>query len=128
MTATATRTEATLALIKRFEAKFSSPTDVDGLMADMTEDTVFEHMAPPAVSFGRHEGQAAVRAVWASLDEHFPGYAMTMDDIFAHDNRATARWTMRWRNPDGSDGLARGVDIFTVRDGKISEKLTYVTL
>ena len=43
-------------------------------------------------------------------------------------NRNACRWVMKWRQPDGSDGYARGVDIFTVPDGKIAEKLTYVTL
>jgi hypothetical protein len=35
---------------------------------------------------------------------------------------------MRWPLPEGGEGIGRGVDIFTVRDGKIAEKLTYVTL
>ena len=47
---------------------------------------------------------------------------------FSPRNRSACRWVMKWRQPDGSDDYARGVDIFTVRDGKIAEKLTYVTL
>jgi hypothetical protein len=27
--------------------------DIDAIMDDMTEDCVFEHVAPPATSFGR---------------------------------------------------------------------------
>jgi ketosteroid isomerase-like protein len=126
-TATTTITEATLALITRFEGGFNT-RDIDGMMADMTEDCVFEHVAPEAVSFGRHEGQEAVRAVWESLDTHFPGYTIDVDDIFAAGDRSACRWTMKWPQPDGSQGSARGVDIFTVRDGKIAEKLTYTTL
>ena len=34
---------------------------------------------------------------------------------------------MTWKQ-DGSDASVPGVDIFTVRDGKIAEKLTYVAL
>jgi ketosteroid isomerase-like protein len=128
MTATTTRTDATLALIKRFESKFSSPTDVDGLMSEMTEDCVFEHVAPQETSFGRYEGQEAVRGVWESLESHFPRCTLTLDDVFAHEDRGAARWTMRWHNPDGSNGFARGVDVYTVRDGKIAVKLTYATL
>ena len=59
-------TESAVELITRFENTFNT-YDVDALMADMTEDCVFEHIAPAEVSFGRHEGQAAVRAVWVSL-------------------------------------------------------------
>ena len=127
MTATASQTETTLSLIRRFEGAFT-PLDVDALMADMTDDCVFEHVAPEAVSFGRHEGQAAVRAVWESMEHHFPGFTMEANDIFASGNRATCRWTMRWRQPDGSQATLRGVDVFTVRDGKVAEKMMYGTL
>ena len=115
-------TETAVELVTRFENTFNT-YDVDALMADMTDDCVFEHVAPAAVSFGRHEGQAAVRAVWESLSEHFPGYKFEIEDIFGTGDRCACRWSMRWDN-----GTGRGVDIFTVRDGKIAEKLTYVTL
>jgi hypothetical protein len=75
MIATETIADATLALVTRFENGFNT-RDLDALMADMTEDCVFEHVAPAAASFGRHEGQHAVRAVWQSMDEHFPGYPL----------------------------------------------------
>ena len=126
MTTVGSQTEATLALITRFENGFNA-RDVDALMADMTEDTVFEHVAPEAVSFGRHEGQAAVRAVWESLEEHFPGFRFDFVDLFAADDRGVCRWELTWQQPDGSAGFMRGVDIFRVRDGKIAEKLTYAT-
>ena len=34
---------------------------------------------------------------------------------------------LEWSRSAGGRGTARGVDIFTVRDGKIAEKPTYVT-
>ncbi len=123
----ATAAATTIDLITRFEENFNT-YDVGAIMADMTEDCVFEHVAPTAVSFGRHEGQEAVRAVWASLAEHFPNYHFDVEDVFGVGDRAACRWAMRWDLPEGGRGAARGVDIFTVRDGKIAEKLTYVTL
>ena len=122
-----TATETTVELVTRFENNFNT-YDTDALMADMTDDCVFEHVAPASVSLGRHEGQAAVRAVWESLKEHFPGYRFDIEDIFGVGDRCACRWTVTWRQADGSTGTGRGVDIFTVRDGKIAEKLTYVTL
>ena len=110
MTATATTTDTTLELVTRFENAFS-PLDVDALMADMTEDCVFEHVAPEAVSLGRHEGQAAVRAVWESMETHFPGYSFEVADIFAAGDRAACRWTLRWRPslpPRRPDSSQRG--------------------
>ena len=127
MTTTGTRSDATLALLTRFENGFNT-RDLDAIMADMTDDTVFEHVAPAAVSLGRHEGQAAVRAVWESLDTHFPGYQFEFHDLFASEDRGVCRWTFTWRQEDGSLGMLPGVDIFRVRDGKIAEKLSYCTL
>jgi ketosteroid isomerase-like protein len=127
MIATETTTEATLALVTRFENGFNT-RDVDALMADMTEDCVFEHVAPAAVSFGRHKGQAAVRAVWESMDTHFPGYTQEIVDVFAAGERCACRFVIRWQAADGTAGSLHGVDIITVRDGKIAEKLTYGTL
>ena len=40
-----TTTEATLALVTRFENEFNT-RDLDALMADRTEDGVFEYVAP----------------------------------------------------------------------------------
>ena len=63
MTTSVTDTQATLELTKRFEASFNRH-DVDALMADMTDDCVFEIVAPADKGGGRWEGQAAVRGVW----------------------------------------------------------------
>ena len=122
-----TATESAVELMTRFENTFNT-YDPDALMADMTEDCVFEHVAPAAVSFGRHEGQAAVRAVWVSLADHFPGYRFEIEDVFGAGDQCACRWSMTWRLPEGGTGTARGVDVFRVRDGKIAEKLTYVTV
>ena len=123
----ATATETSVDLVTRFENNFNT-YDVDALMADMTDDCVFEHVAPAAVSFGRHEGQAAVRAVWESLATHFPDYRFDIEDVFGAGDRCACRWSMEWKLPDGGKGTARGVDIFRIRNGKIAEKLTYVTM
>ena len=120
-------TETTVDLVTRFENNFNT-YDVDALMADMTDDCIFEHVAPASVSLGRHEGQAAVRAVWESLQTHFPGHRFEIEDVFGTGDRCACRWTMRYPLPEGGEGVGRGVDIFTARDGKIAEKLTYVTL
>jgi ketosteroid isomerase-like protein len=127
MIATDTTTETTLALVTRFENGFNT-RDVDALMADMTEDCVFEHVAPTADSFGRHQGQDAVRAVWESMDTHFPGYTQEIVDIFAAGEQACCRYVLRWKGPEGGEAALHGVDVITVRDGKIAQKLTYGTL
>lgn len=118
---------ATAALVTRFENSFNT-RDFDVVMADMSAEPVFEHVAPAAVSIGRHEGRAAVRAVWEGMESHFPGFEIRVVDVIAQGDRAACQWTMTWKNPDGTEGFCRGADIFTVKGGKIAEKLTYLTL
>jgi hypothetical protein len=36
------------------------------------------------------------------------------------------RWRYEWTDEDGSPGHVRGVDVLSVRDGQISEKLSYI--
>jgi hypothetical protein len=78
--------EATLALVTRVENELNT-RDLDALMADMAEDCRFDHGAAANASFGRHEGAAAVRAVWASLDSHFPGLTQEIADRIATGDR-----------------------------------------
>jgi hypothetical protein len=61
MIATDTRADAGVALVTRFENGLNT-RDVEGLMVDMTADCAFEHVAPAAASFGRHEAPEAVRS------------------------------------------------------------------
>lgn len=116
-----------ITLVTEFEECFNTG-DIDGLMSRMTEDPVFEHIAPPATSVGRHEGQAAVRAVWESLPEHFPSAHFRIDDIFSSGDRCSCRYTLSFKGDDGETIIRRGVDIFRIVDGKISEKLAYLEL
>jgi hypothetical protein len=36
------------------------------------------------------------------------------------------RWRYSWVDSDGQPGHIRGVDLYTLRDGLIAEKLSYV--
>ena len=118
-------TAATLAAVERFNAAFNRH-DVDGVMAAMTDDCVFENTSP-APSGTRHHGQAAVRAAWDEFFRSSPNAGFEVEDLFAAGDRCVVRWLYRW-GPDGDDqpGHVRGVDLFRVRDGKVAEKLSYV--
>jgi ketosteroid isomerase-like protein len=112
-------TQATIETIDRFNEAFNRH-DVDAIMALMTDDVVFDSTSP-APDGKRFEGQEAVRRVWESLfraspDSHFEG-----EEIFATGDRCV----VRWRYSFGA-GHVRGVDIMRVRDGKVSEKFSYV--
>jgi ketosteroid isomerase-like protein len=117
-------TAATVATIERFNEAFNRH-DVDGVMAAMTDDCVFESTAP-APDGVRHEGQVAVRQFWAEFFESSPHAAFETEEMFATGDRCVVRWLYRWTDAAGETGHIRGVDVFRVRDGKVAEKLAYV--
>ncbi|MFN8371952.1 MAG: nuclear transport factor 2 family protein [Anaerolineae bacterium] len=109
----------TLTLIQHFHDALNRH-DIDAMMALMSADCLFENTFP-APDGTRYEGQAAVRAFWHEFFTVSPQAYIAIEEIFALDNRAVIRWRYQW---DG--GHVRGVDIFRVHDGKITEKLSYV--
>lgn len=110
--------------LSRFSAAFGSG-DVDTIMSLMTDDCVFEATGP-APDGVRHEGAAAVRAVWEELFGSTPGAAFTEEDSFVCGDRGVLRWRFDWANEDGSPGHVRGADVLRFRDGMVCEKLSYV--
>ena len=112
-------TAETLATIERFNDAFNRH-DVDGVMALMTDDVVFENTSPPPDG-ERHEGQTAVRAFWEQFFAGSPRAHFEAEDIFAAGDRCAVRWRYSW-----GGGSIRGVDLFRVEGGKVAEKLSYV--
>jgi uncharacterized protein (TIGR03086 family) len=112
------------AALASFSAAFGSG-DVDAIMARMTQDCVFESTGP-APDGQRHEGQVAVRAVWEEFFGNRQDPKFTDEDTFLSGDRALVRWRFTWTNDDGSEGHVRGADVLRLRDGLVSEKLSYV--
>ena len=112
---------ATLDVIRRFNEAFNRH-DVDAVMALMTADCVFENTFPPPDG-ERFEGATAVRGFWKRLFDSTPRARFVAEDTFAAGDRCVVRWIFHW---DDQGGHVRGVDVFSVRDGKVAEKLAYV--
>lgn len=104
--------------VARFTTAFGS-RDLPAIMATMTSDCVFEDTSPP--DGHRHVGEEAVRAAWAALFTASPDGVFETEEVIAAGDRVVARWRYAW---DG--GHVRGVDLFSVRDGLVAEKLAYV--
>ena len=115
---------STLAAVERFNQAFNRQ-DIEATMAAMTDACVFENTYPPPDG-RRCAGQAEVRREFSGFFEASPDALFELEEQFAAGDRCVVRWTYRWVNDDGSPGHVRGVDIFTVRDGKVAEKLSYV--
>ncbi len=113
-----TRTGTTLAAVERFNEAFGAQ-DLDAIMATMTPDCVFEDTSPP--EGGRHVGTDAVRAAWAALFTGSPDGVFSTEETIEAGDRVVVRWRYDW-----GSGHVRGVDVFTVQDGLVAEKLAYV--
>ena len=104
--------------VARFNKAFDAQ-DVDAIMAAMTPDCVFEDTSPPDGT--RHVGTDAVRSAWEALFSASPNGVFTGEEVIPAGDRVIVRWRYSW-----GDGHVRGVDVFTVRDGLVAEKLAYV--
>ena len=94
--------------------------DADGLVAFLSEDTVFEDTSP--VPDGRRiEGKAAVVEFWRGWFARNSDAWFETEEVIVSGNRATVLWIYdKLRN--GQPWHLRGVDVFTVRDGKVATK------
>lgn len=111
-------------LVTRFNDALNAH-DVDGMMALMSDDCIFENTYPPPDG-ARLVGQAAVRGFWERFFAGSSGAAIEIEEIFAGDDRCVMRWIYRWEGAAGVPGHVRGVDVYRLRDGLIGEKLSYV--
>jgi ketosteroid isomerase-like protein len=98
--------------------------DADGLAALLTEQTVFEDTSP-APDGRRIEGKSAVVEFWRAWFARNPDARFEAEEVIVSGTRATVLWVYR-KMRNGQPWHLRGVDVFTVRDGKVAAKLAYV--
>ncbi|MGE3149002.1 MAG: nuclear transport factor 2 family protein [Pseudorhodoplanes sp.] len=97
--------------------------DVEGIVALMSEDCVYESTVP-APNGTRVVGHPALREAWKSLFAARPDAIFKDEETFIMGDRAVARWNLCWTD-NGKEQNIRGIDILKVRDGKVVEKLAY---
>lgn len=115
--------QATRATIDRFNEVFNRH-DADALAPLLTDDTVFEDTSP-APDGRRIQGKQAVVEFWQAWFERNADARFEAEDVIVSANRATVLWVYhKMRN--GQPWHLRGVDVFTVKDGKVTAKLAYV--
>lgn len=93
--------------------------DLDAAINLITDDCVFDATGP-APDGTCCVGAEAVRAAWKPIFDDL-GSQFQEEEIIQAGDRVVQRWRYTFQ-----DGHVRGVDVFRVRDGKISEKLSYV--
>lgn len=111
-------------LVLRFNDALNA-RDVPAMMALMTPDVVFENTYPPPDG-ARYVGQPAVRAFWEDFFRSAAQATIEPEELFAAGDRGVMRWVYRWVDAAGVPGHIRGIDLYTVQDGLIAAKLSYV--
>jgi ketosteroid isomerase-like protein len=116
--------ESAMRLVLEFNEAFNRH-DVAGMMQLMSGDCVFEN-TDPAPDGTPYSGKEAVTQFWQKFFRDSPQARIEIEDIFGSGNRCIMRWKYSWVDEAGQKGHVRGVDIFKVEGGLISEKLSYV--
>ncbi len=99
--------------------------DVVGMMALMSDDCVFENTSP-APDGTVYRGKEAVAQFWRDFFRESPQAHIEIEELFGLGFRCVMRWRYTWVDSAGETGHVRGMDIFQVKDGLISQKLSYV--
>jgi hypothetical protein len=99
--------------------------NVDAVLAEFADDGVFETFAGSEACGQRYVGKHAIRA---ALERAFKGPDFAIENTirwFAGD-RAVGEFTFVRFLPNGQRTEVRGCDLFTLRDGKVLRKDTYL--
>jgi hypothetical protein len=112
------------AILDRFIAAWNRH-DLAAALAMTSTNCVFE-AAVPLPGGERCIGHTELEAAWKPIFDD-PSSQLTVEDSFTTGESFVAgtRVVQRWRF-DWAEGQVRGVDLLTVRDGLITEKLAYV--
>jgi len=99
--------------------------NVPEMMKFMSDDCVFENTSP-APNGTIYNGKVEVTTFWKDFFQSSPHAHIEIEEIFGAGMHCVMRWKYSWIETNGDKGHVRGVDIFKISNGLISEKLSYV--
>lgn len=117
-------TDKAEALLRAFAAAWNRH-DIEGLLALVTEDCVFETAAGPTAHGAIFAGKAALRQAFPAAWTTWPDARWEEAVHVVAGSRAFSEWTFRGTSAAGTAIEVRGVDLFELRDGLIARKDTY---
>lgn len=116
--------ETAIRIVLEFNEAFNRH-DVAGMMNLMSDDCVFENTSP-SPDGTVYSGKKAVTQFWQDFFRESAHAHIEIEEIIGLGLHCTMRWRYEWTDATGKKGHVRGVDIFQVKEGLISEKLSYV--
>lgn len=118
------RIEEAIRIVIEFNEAFNRH-NVAGMMRYMSDNCIFEN-TNPSPNGTVYAGKEAVTLFWQNFFRESPHAHIEIEEIFGMGKRCIMRWIYSWEDETGKKGHVRGVDIFQVREGLITEKLSYV--
>ena len=112
------------AFVTRFNTVWNGH-DVDGILAMMTEDVVFEASFGKEPWGARVTGKPALREFLRDMFERVPDIRWDEIQHFACPELATVEWLTTGTPRGGVRYEVQGCDILALRDGKIAAKRSY---
>ncbi|MBI4562463.1 MAG: nuclear transport factor 2 family protein [Candidatus Rokubacteria bacterium] len=115
-------------LIQEFAAAFNRQ-DVPALLACFTEDAVYHD-----TFYGRHAGQAGLRAMFERMFREGKDYTWTMHVAVADALRSAAEWSFSYTVSDaiprsaGRKVRMSGMSFFDLKEGKIQSYREYTDM
>ena len=99
--------------------------DITGVINLISEDCAFEN-ASPAPDGAAYLGKDAVAQFLRDFFRDSPQARIEIEEVFGLGRRCIMRWKYHWTDETGQACYVRGVDIFKVEEGLISEKFSYL--
>jgi len=118
------RIEATTRIVLKFNDAFNRHNVME-MMQYMSDDCIFENTTP-SPNGTIYSGKDEVTQFWHEFFLDSPYARIEIEEIFGSGIHCVMRWKYSWMETNGNKGHVRGVDIFKVTNGLISEKLSYV--
>jgi hypothetical protein len=110
--------ESTRTLVDRFNAAWNDH-DLPAALAMISDDCAFEATGP-APDGDRVVGHDAIATAWAPIFANNHS-RFTIEETVTAGEQVVQRWRYDW-----DDGHVRGIDLITVKHGRITAKLAYV--
>lgn len=99
--------------------------DIDAVMTHFAEDCVFTTVAGPEAFGARITGRDAIAKAFAGVWAAMPDAEWADHRHFVCGDRGVSEWTFRGTDAAGRRVEAQGVDLFTIRDGKLVMKQAF---
>jgi ketosteroid isomerase-like protein len=99
--------------------------DVEAILAELSEDAVFETSQGPEPWGERFRGKAEIRASIEAVFQMLPDIQFRDAQRWVCGDRGVAEWTCTATTPKGRPMEVRGCDLFEFRNGKVVRKDTY---